>query len=103
LIQLVEQEQTISNLTGKAVLEEMVATGASASSIIREKNLAQISDTGALEKEVDIVIQENTKSVDDLKAGKNNALMFLVGQVMKKTKGKANPKVVQELLRRRLG
>jgi len=103
LIDLVENKQLVSNLTGKAVLEEMAATGAQASSIIREKNLAQISDAGALEKEIDIVIEENTRSVDDFKAGKNNALMFLVGQVMKKTKGKANPKVVQELLRRRLG
>jgi len=103
LIDLVENKQLVSNLTGKAVLEEMAATGAQASSIIREKNLVQISDAGALEKEIDIVIEENTRSVDDFKAGKNNALMFLVGQVMKKTKGKANPKVVQELLRRRLG
>jgi len=103
LIELVEKKQVISNLTGKAVLEEMAATGASALSIIQAKNLAQISDEGVLAKEIDTVIKENAKIVNDFKAGKNNALMFLVGQVMKKTQGKANPKMVQDILRRRLG
>ncbi|TRZ94118.1 Asp-tRNA(Asn)/Glu-tRNA(Gln) amidotransferase subunit GatB [bacterium] len=102
LIVLVEREQVISHLTGKAVLEEMAATGASASFIIRKKNLAQISDEAALEKEIEAVIRENTKSVEDFQAGKGNSLMFLIGQVMKKTKGKANPKKVQEILKRRL-
>jgi aspartyl-tRNA(Asn)/glutamyl-tRNA(Gln) amidotransferase subunit B len=102
LIDLVENKQVISNLTGKAVLEEMAACGKSPSLIIQEKNLAQISDEGALEKEIEAVIKENAKSVKDFKAGKTGVLMFLVGQVMKKTKGKANPKVVQDMLKRRL-
>ncbi len=102
LIDLVENKQVISNLTGKAVLEEMASSGKSPSFIIKEKNLAQISDEGALEKEIEAVIKENAKSVDDFKAGKTSALMFLVGQVMKKTGGKANPKVVQDMLKRRL-
>jgi len=102
LIELVEKEQVISNLTGKAVLEEMASTGTPASVIIRQKNLAQISDEATLEKEIEAVIKENAKSVEDLKAGKTNALMFLIGQVMKKTEGKANPKKVQEILKRRL-
>jgi aspartyl-tRNA(Asn)/glutamyl-tRNA(Gln) amidotransferase subunit B len=80
----------------------MVDTKKSASQIINEKNLAQISDTDVLKSQTEEVIKENPKSVQDYQGGKNNALMFLVGQVMKKTKGKANPKVVQEILRRLL-
>jgi len=102
LVELVEKKQVISSLTGKSVLQEMAETKKTASQIIEEKNLAQISDPQSLEKEIEEVIKENAKSVDDFKAGKANALMFLVGQAMKKTKGKANPKVVQELLKRRL-
>jgi aspartyl-tRNA(Asn)/glutamyl-tRNA(Gln) amidotransferase subunit B len=95
-------KQLISNLTAKAVWEEVVKTGKSPSEIIKEKNLVQISDESALEKDIEEVIKENPKSVEAFKSGKENAVMFLVGQVMKKTKGKANPKIVQEVLRRRL-
>ncbi|MBN1914000.1 MAG: Asp-tRNA(Asn)/Glu-tRNA(Gln) amidotransferase subunit GatB [Candidatus Omnitrophica bacterium] len=102
LIELVEKKQAISNLNGKAVLEEMAKTGKPPSVIIQEKNLSQISDAGSLEKDIDEVIAENASSVNDFKSGKTNALMFLVGQVMKKTKGKANPKVAQDILKRRL-
>jgi aspartyl-tRNA(Asn)/glutamyl-tRNA(Gln) amidotransferase subunit B len=102
LIDLVEKEQKISHLTGKSVLADMVETKKSARVIIEEKNLAQISDTASLEAIADEVIKKNAKSVADFKAGKENALMFLVGQVMKKSQGKANPKVAQELLKRRL-
>jgi aspartyl-tRNA(Asn)/glutamyl-tRNA(Gln) amidotransferase subunit B len=102
LIELVEKKQIISNLTGKAVLEEMVNTGKPAPIIIAEKNLAQISDSGSLNSVIEEVLKENPKSVADFKAGKANALMFLVGQVMRKSGGKANPKIVQELLRKRL-
>ncbi len=102
LISLVEEKQVISNLTGKAVLEKMARTGKSASAIIKEDNLAQISDEESLDKEVDAVIQANPKVVAQVKAGKENSIMFLVGQVMKKTQGKANPKKVQEILKRRI-
>jgi aspartyl-tRNA(Asn)/glutamyl-tRNA(Gln) amidotransferase subunit B len=98
----VEHKQVISNLTGKAVLEEMASSGKTAAMIIQEKNLAQISDEGALDKEIGAVIDANAKSVADYRAGKTNALMFLVGQMMKQTGGKANPKIVQEMLKRRL-
>jgi len=101
LVRAVETQQ-ISNLTGKAVLEEMLLTSKSAGQIIKEKNLAQISDIESLTAEIEAVIQDNRKSVNDFISGKENALMFLVGQVMKRTKGKANPKVVQDALRRRL-
>jgi len=61
-----------------------------------------MEDAGELETVVDNVIAANAKSVDDYKAGKQNALQFLMGQVMKETKGKANPKVVMELLHKKL-
>jgi aspartyl-tRNA(Asn)/glutamyl-tRNA(Gln) amidotransferase subunit B len=102
LIRMVEEEQLISNLTGKMVLEKMVQTRKSPQQIVKEENLAQISDEDSLRKDVDAVILENSKVADDFKAGKESALMFLVGQVMKKTKGKANPKVVTDVLKRRL-
>jgi aspartyl-tRNA(Asn)/glutamyl-tRNA(Gln) amidotransferase subunit B len=101
LIEAVESG-TISNLTGKTVLGEMLASGKTCAQIVKEKNLAQVSDESSLSAEIEAVISENEKSVNDFKAGKENALMFLVGQVMKKSKGKANPKIVQDLLRRRL-
>lgn len=104
LIELVDfvRRGDISNLSAKAVLTEMIASSRSAADIVKEKNLIQISDTGSLEGVITEVITENAKSVEDFRAGKANALMFLVGQAMKKSKGKANPKVVQDLLRRRL-
>jgi len=96
------QRQEISNLTAKSVLSEMIDSGKSASVIIKEKSLVQVSDTGQLDSVVQEVINTNPKSVADFKAGKDNALMFLVGQAMKKSKGKANPKVLQDLFKRRL-
>jgi len=96
------EEDKISNLTGKSVLTEMIDAGMPASKIIESKNLIQISDIKSLETQVKEAIKENSKSVQDYKLGKTNALMFLVGQVMKKTKSKANPKLVQEILTRRL-
>ncbi len=102
LIDLVEKKQIISNLTGKAVLEEMASTGKPPSVIIQEKNLAQISDESVLEKDIKEIIRDNPKSVEAFKSGKENAVMFLVGQVMQRTKGKANPKIVQEILKRRM-
>ena len=95
-------KELISNLTAKAVWDEVVKTKKSPSEIIKEKNLIQISDESSLEKDIEEVIKENPKSVEAFKSGKENAVMFLVGQVMKRTKGKANPKMVQEILKRRL-
>jgi len=102
LIELVIERQVISNLTGKAVLEEMVKTGKPAQKIIEERNLAQISDSESLNGIIAEVIKKNPKSVADYRCGKANAVMFLVGQVMRKSSGKANPKAVQELLKERL-
>jgi aspartyl-tRNA(Asn)/glutamyl-tRNA(Gln) amidotransferase subunit B len=94
--------QEISNLSAKAVLTEMIDTKKTAQDIIKERNLLQVSDSASLEAVLDEVVKENPNSVNDYKAGKVNALMFLVGQAMKKSKGKANPKVLQDLLKRRL-
>lgn len=101
LLKCIEKDE-ISNLGAKSVLKEMIDTGEPAEEIIRNKNLLQVSDTGALDTYVEEAIKENPKSAADYAAGKANALMFLVGCVMKKTGGKANPKVAQELLKRRL-
>jgi aspartyl-tRNA(Asn)/glutamyl-tRNA(Gln) amidotransferase subunit B len=95
-------KQAISNSTAKSVLEEMIDTGKKAGVIIEEKNLVQISDESSLIKEIDAAIRENPQSVEAFKSGKVNAIMFLVGQVMKKTNGKANPKAVGDILKRRL-
>lgn len=101
LIQLVD-EGKISNLIAKDVLGEIFDTKKSAPDIVKEKNLLQISDTKELEEVIDKVIQSNPKSVADYKSGKETAIMFLVGQVMRASSGKANPKAVQEIIRNKL-
>ncbi len=88
----------ISGNSGKAVLEEMVATGKSPDAIIAEKGMGQISDTGALEALVKEALAENPKAVESYRAGKAAALGAIVGAVMKKSKGQANPGMVQEIL-----
>ncbi|MCA9399798.1 MAG: Asp-tRNA(Asn)/Glu-tRNA(Gln) amidotransferase GatCAB subunit B, partial [Candidatus Omnitrophica bacterium] len=70
--------------------------------IIKEKGLAQVSDDSALEAVVDEVIQENEAVANQIREGKDSAVGFMVGQAMKKTQGKANPKKVGELIKRRL-
>ena len=96
-INLIE-EGKISSKIAKMVLSEMFATGADPSHIIEEKGLIQITD----EKELEIVISDavfqNTKAVEDYKKGKENAFQYLIGQVMARTKGKANPQIVKEIL-----
>jgi aspartyl-tRNA(Asn)/glutamyl-tRNA(Gln) amidotransferase subunit B len=96
------ETQQISNLTANSVLEEMIETKKSAAQIIKEKDLIQISDTNSLNKIIEEVLKENPASAQDYKSGKTNAIMFLVGQAMKKTKGRANPKVVQDILKKLL-
>ncbi len=92
----------INSSAAQVVLEEMYATGAEPHQVIREKNLEQVNDVGELEKITDDVLAKNQKSVEDYKAGKENALQFLMGQVMKETKGKANPKVVIDILKQKI-
>ena len=92
----------INSSAAQAVLKEMYHTGGDPSQIIEEKNLGQINDSSALEAAVDTVLAANEKSVVDYKAGKENALKFLMGQVMKETKGSANPGIIMELLKKKL-
>lgn len=101
LLKLIEKG-TISGKIAKAVFEEMFATGKDAEEIVKEKGLVQISDEGAIAAVVDEVIAANQKTVEDYRAGKDRALGFLVGQVMKATRGKANPELVNRLLKERL-
>ncbi|MFH1848235.1 MAG: Asp-tRNA(Asn)/Glu-tRNA(Gln) amidotransferase subunit GatB [Candidatus Omnitrophota bacterium] len=94
---------TISGKIAKDVLRQAMDSGKSPEEIVKEKGLVQISDESALEKAVDKAIASNKKSAEDYRSGKESALMFLMGQVMKETKGKANPKLVNEILKRKLG
>ncbi|MGE1063433.1 Asp-tRNA(Asn)/Glu-tRNA(Gln) amidotransferase subunit GatB [Megasphaera paucivorans] len=89
---------TISGKIAKSVLPEMWQSGKAAAEVVKEKGLVQISDTGALEEIIKTIIASNPQSVADYKAGKKKAIGFLVGQVMKQTKGRANPGAVNELL-----
>ena len=93
---------TITIAAAKSVLEEMFKTGKDSTVIITQQGLSQISDTSEIEEVVIQVINSNAQPVADFKAGKEQALKFLVGQVMKATRGRANPKLVNELLKRKL-
>ena len=88
---------TISTSIGKKVLDELFENPKSPSKIIEEKGWVQISDKSAIKEVVLKVLEENAQSVADYKAGKDRALGFLVGQAMKQTKGKANPKMLNEM------
>lgn len=93
---------TISGKIAKKVIVSMWETGKDAATIVEEQGLVQITDTGAIEEIVKQVIADNPKSVEDFKSGKGKAIGFLVGQVMKQSKGRANPGVVNELLQKHL-
>ena len=92
----------INSSAAQTVLQEMYRTGADPSHIIAEKNLGQMEDEGEVEKIIEKVIMDNAKSAEDYKSGKQNALQFLVGQVMKESKGKANPGKAMEMLKNKL-
>jgi len=93
---------SISSKSAKEVLSEMWSGASDPDEIIAAKGLKQISDAGAVEKIVDEVLAANAKQVEDYRAGKEKAFNSLVGQVMKATKGKANPAQVNEMLKRKL-
>jgi aspartyl-tRNA(Asn)/glutamyl-tRNA(Gln) amidotransferase subunit B len=93
---------TISGKIAKTVFEEIYRTGKDAEVVVREKGLVQITDSGAIEKAVDDIIAGNPQEVERYNAGEEKLIGFLVGQVMKKTKGKANPQMVNELLKKKL-
>lgn len=101
LLALIEKG-TISNKIAKTVFEEMWTSRKDAEVIVKEKGLVQISDSSEIVAIVEGVIAANPQSVADYKAGKDKAIGFLVGQIMKQTKGRANPDMVNTLLRERL-
>ena len=105
LVELISkvEENVISNLAGKDVLSIMIDEEKSADAVISEKGLAQVSDDSALLVIIDEVIAANPAVVEQIKSGKPSAAGFLVGQAMKKSGGKANPKKLNELITRRLG
>ena len=104
LAQLLGQikEGKISGKIGKDVLDNMAETGKAPAQVIEEQGLVQISDTGELEGVVDGILAEHPDDVAEYRAGKTKLLGFFMGQVMRATQGKANPKMVNELLRKKL-
>jgi aspartyl-tRNA(Asn)/glutamyl-tRNA(Gln) amidotransferase subunit B len=101
LVRLID-EGTISGKQGKDVLVEMFASGKTAAAIVEERGLVQVSDTGEIDRVIDEVIAGNPKPLEQYRAGKETLFGFFVGQVMKASKGKANPKVVNERLKEKL-
>ena len=101
MIKMIESG-VISTKIAKTVFEEMYRSGKDAEAVVREKGLVQVSDTGAIEKIIDEVIKANPAQHADYKGGKDKLFGFFVGQVMKASKGKANPEMVNDLLKKKL-
>ena len=93
---------TISTSAGKQVFEIVFNEGGDPKTIVEAKGMAQVSDDSALEGWADEAIANNPKSVEEYKAGKQGAINFLMGQVMKASKGKANPGAVMQMLKQKL-
>lgn len=98
LVKLID-DSTISGKMAKTLFDEMMDTGKRPEDIVKEKGLKQVTDISEIEKMVDLVIANNPESVADYKNGREKALGFLVGQVMKESRGKANPQLVNDILR----
>lgn len=97
---ILTHKDEISSSAAQEVLREMLSTGEDPSQIIENKGLKQVSDTKELEGAVKTAIKNNPQAVEDYKKGKESSVQFLVGQVMRETKGKANPQIVQEILKK---
>ena len=97
------EKGTVSSTIAKEVFSVMLQTGNDPQKIIEEKGLAQVSDEGLIDSIIEKVMVSNPNVIDDYRKGKKNALAFLVGQVMKEMKGKANPKIVNEMLVKKVG
>ena len=98
LVRLIDGGQ-VSGSAAKGVLEQMARTGESPEAIVEAKGLSQIGDAGALEGAVRQALADNPDAVKKYRSGKEGALGFLVGQVMRATRGQANPRVVNEMVR----
>src|SRR5215510_5555704 len=101
LVRMID-EGKISGKQGKEVLIEMFASGKPAAAIVEEKGMVQVSDTGEIDRVIDEVMAANPKQLEQYRKGKEGLFGFFVGQVMKASKGKANPKIVNERLREKL-
>lgn len=101
LINLINKK-VINNNIAKDIFPEMLKSGKAPEIIVNEKNLIQITDTAEIENVIKTIIASNPKQVEDFKAGKEKVIGFFVGLVMRKTRGKANPQIVNELLRKHL-
>lgn len=101
LIQLVDSNQ-ISGKTAKDVFEQMWDSGKSPSVIVEEKGLGQISDESAIEKMIDDILSKSQKQVEEYRSGKQKVYGFFVGQIMKASKGKANPEILNKILKQKL-
>jgi aspartyl-tRNA(Asn)/glutamyl-tRNA(Gln) amidotransferase subunit B len=93
---------TISGKIAKTVFDEMWQSGRDADAVIAEEGLKQVTDTGAIEAIIDEVIAANPGQVEEYRGGKEKVFGFFVGQVMKASRGKANPAAVNELLKKKL-
>ena len=96
------QDGTISSKIAKKVFRELIQNGGDASEVVKAKGLVQLSDPAQLLPIINEVLDSNAQSIEDFKNGKDRAVGFLVGQIMKQTKGKANPAVVNQLLQTEL-
>jgi aspartyl-tRNA(Asn)/glutamyl-tRNA(Gln) amidotransferase subunit B len=99
---LMVREGTISGKIAKDVFEEMYRTGEEPEKIVKDKGWTQIVDEAEIEKAVEVAMESNPKQVEDYQKGKEKLFGFFVGEVMKQTRGKANPKLVNELLKKKL-
>lgn len=97
------KEDKVNNNVAKKLLREIFETDDNPEKLAEERNLLQISDSSFLEEVVDEVLSENPESIEDIKNGKDRAFGFLVGQAMKKTKGKGNPAEINKLLKEKIG
>ena len=97
------EDKKVSSTAAKQILEELVLRGGDPLKIAEDKKLLQVSDEGAVGKIVDAVIADNPQAVADVKAGEMKAIGYLVGQVMKHSKGQANPSLAQKLLKEKIG
>ncbi|MBT9137881.1 Asp-tRNA(Asn)/Glu-tRNA(Gln) amidotransferase subunit GatB [candidate division NPL-UPA2 bacterium Unc8] len=93
---------TISGKMAREVFAEMFATGKGAGEIVKERGLAQISDTRKIKETIDLILKKNPAAISDFQTGKKKVIAYLTGQVMKETKGAANPQLVNELLQEAL-
>jgi aspartyl-tRNA(Asn)/glutamyl-tRNA(Gln) amidotransferase subunit B len=96
-------DDTVSGRTAKDVFDEMFASGTAAADIVAAKGLKQVTDTGAIDAAIDAVLAAHADKVADYKAGKDKLFGFFVGQTMKATGCKANPKLLNERLKQKLG